>query len=159
MEDKSLFNQTGGGADYEYINECIKEVCIKGDSLSKYQKLIEKKFDADFYQKCNNFVEEVKRSVERKKFTNTSVVNLKYLANEIHIPDETVEMLVGHFSERFVQTEEPLIKQPAPQPQFTQNHSAEEPKRKLWPCVVGIGLVVIAIVLIIHVKHHFDKTR
>ena len=117
MEDQSIFNPNNtssdtsilsgqtNNADQEYINQCIKEVCHRGDSLQKYQRMIEKKFSPEYYQKCENFVEEVKRSVDRKKFSNTSVVNLKYLANEIHVPIETVDGVISHYTKQFEKEE------------------------------------------------------
>ena len=117
MEDQSIFNQTNenlnnskfsgqnNSADNEYINMCIKEVCINGDSLSKYQKIIEKKFSPNYYQKCNDFVEEIKHSLSRKKFTNTSIINLKYLANNIQVSEETVNTVIQHFSNQFTEEE------------------------------------------------------
>ena len=117
MEDQSIFNPNNtssdtsilsgqtNNADQEYINQCIKEVCHRGDSLQKYQRMIEKKFSPEYYQKCENFVEEVKRSVDRKKFSNTSVVNLKYLANEIHVPMETVDGVISHYTKQFEKEE------------------------------------------------------
>lgn len=117
MEDQSIFNPNNtssdtsilsgqtNNADQEYINQCIKEVCHRGDSLQKYQRMIEKKFSPEYYQKCENFVEEVRRSVDRKKFSNTSVVNLKYLANEIHVPVETVDGVISHYTKQFEKEE------------------------------------------------------
>ena len=118
MEDQSIFNPSNTNTDssilsggqsinagQEYVNQCIKEVCHRGDSLQKYQRMIEKKFSPDFYQKCENFVEEVKRSVDRRKFSNTSVVNLKYLANEIHVPVETVDDVISHYTRQFADEE------------------------------------------------------
>ena len=105
MEDRSVLSQSSGAINNqginEYANECIKEVCLKGDSLSKYQKQIEKKFGEAFYNKCDDFVKEVQRSIESKKFSNTSVINLKYLAKEIGIPVETVDILTNHYSTIF----------------------------------------------------------
>lgn len=97
----------GGGqsAEDEYISECIKEVCIKGDSLSKYQKIIEKKYGVEFYQKCEGFVEEMNRSVDKKKFTNTSVTNLHYLARQIGVSDATVDAIVKHYTDKFEEEE------------------------------------------------------
>ena len=105
MEDRSVLSQSSGAINNqginEYANECIKEVCLKGDSLSKYQKQIEKKFGEAFYNKCDDFVKEVQRSIESKKFSNTSVINLKYLAKEIGIPVETVDIITNHYSTIF----------------------------------------------------------
>ncbi len=106
MEDRSVLSQSSGAINNqginEYANECIKEVCLKGDSLSKYQKQIEKKFGEAFYNKCDDFVKEVQRSIESKKFSNTSVINLKHLAKEIGIPVETVDIIKNHYYTIFV---------------------------------------------------------
>ena len=90
-----------GGTDDEYISECIKEVCIKGDSISKYRTIIEKKYGIEYYQKCEGFVEEMKRSVDKKKFTNTSVTNLHYLAHQIGVSEATVDAIVKQFADKF----------------------------------------------------------
>ncbi len=107
MEDQSMLNQSSGTANHvsinEYANELIKEVCLKEESLSKYQKQIEKKMGADFYKKCDNFVTAVKESVKKKKFSNASILNLQYLAQEINIPIETVEIVTKHYTKKFNQ--------------------------------------------------------
>lgn len=100
MKDESILRKTGSSVDNAtYINDCIKEVCLNGDSLTKYKRMIEKQYDAEFYQKCSNFVKEVKRSAKRGKFTQTSLTNLQYLANEIGISQATIDELVNHYSE------------------------------------------------------------
>lgn len=105
MEDQSMLNRSNGAGSQnginEFANELIKEVCLNDDSLSKYQKQIEKKFGEAFYNKCDDFVKEVQRSIESKKFSNTSVINLKYLAKEIGIPVETVDIITNHYSTIF----------------------------------------------------------
>ena len=105
MKDQSIFNYTSDAVNQdginEYANELIKEVCLDGDTFSKNQKVIEKRFGAEFYKKCNNFVKEVQRLVKNKKFSNTSIINLKYLANEINISTDTVELLAAHFNQQF----------------------------------------------------------
>ncbi|MDP0530682.1 hypothetical protein NLB58_02170 [Porphyromonas gingivalis] len=105
MEDQSMLNLSSRVGSQiginEYANELIKEVCLNGDLFSKYQRQIEKRFGSDFYEKCDNFVEEVKRSVENKKFSNSSIINLKHLAKEINIPTETVEIVRKYFTQQF----------------------------------------------------------
>lgn len=106
MEDKSIIkNIDSVDVNPTYINDCIKEVCLKGDSLTKYKRMIEKQYGAEFYQKCGNFVKEVKRSEGRKKFTQTSQTNLKYLANEINITSDTVDAIINYFTKTFVADE------------------------------------------------------
>ena len=101
-KDASMMSGSQGhAAEDEYISECIKEVCINGDSLSKYQRLIEKKHGTEFYRQCEGFVEEVQRSVGKKKFTNTSVANLHYLARQIGVSEAIVDVVVEHYTDKF----------------------------------------------------------
>ena len=59
MEDQSMLKGTSGADTQEgineYANELIKEVCLNGDTFSKYQKQIEKRFGTDFYEKCDEY--------------------------------------------------------------------------------------------------------
>lgn len=101
MKDESILKNTGRNTvdNATYINDCIKEVCLNGDSLTKYKRMIEKQYGAEFYQKCSNFVKEVKRSAKRGKFTQTSLTNLQYLANEIDISPATIDELVKYHTQ------------------------------------------------------------
>jgi hypothetical protein len=134
MEDQSMLKGTSGTGTQEgineYANELIKEVCLNGDSFSKYQKQIEKRFGADFYEKCDDFVNEVKRSIGNKKFSNSSIINLKYLAREINIPEETVEIVTTHFKQQF-EEEQRLVEEERLRREEEERQQAEaERKRK-----------------------------
>ena len=134
MEDQSMLKGTSGAGTQEgineYANELIKEVCLNGDSFAKYQKQIEKRFGADFYEKCNDFVNEVKRSIGNKKFSNSSIINLKYLAREINIPEETVEIVTSHFKQQF-EEEQRLAEEERLRREEAERQQAEaERKRK-----------------------------
>ena len=100
MKDESILRNTESSiGDATYINDCVKEVCLNGDSLTKYKRMIEKQYGAEFYQKCSSFVKEVKRSAKRGKFTQTSLTNLQYLANEIGVSSATIDELVNYFTQ------------------------------------------------------------
>lgn len=134
MEDQSMLKGTSGTGTQEgineYANELIKEVCLNGDSFSKYQKQIEKRFGVDFYEKCDDFVNEVKRSIGNKKFSNSSIINLKYLAREINIPEETVEIVTSHFKQQF-EEEQRLAEEEKRRHEDEERRKAEaERKRK-----------------------------
>jgi len=133
MEDQSMLNRSSGSVSQnginEYANELIKEVCLNGDSFSKYQKQIEKRFGTDFYEKCDNFVEEVKRSIKNKKFSNSSVINLKYLAKEINIPAETVEIVTSHFTQQF-EEEQRLAEEERLRREEEERRQAETERRR-----------------------------
>ena len=145
-KDKSILNHSagtnGGQAINEYANDCIKEVCLNSEPLSKYQKMIEKQFGVEFYKKCDNFVKEIKRSVERKKFTNTSVANLELLAKEINIPLDTVNVICKHFTEQFA-TEEP--------PEIPNKPSGN--KGLIWGIVV-LAFIIIGVIIAITMNNN-----
>lgn len=104
MEDKSIIKNTAD-INETYIDDCIKEVCLEGDSLTKYKRMIEKLYGAEFYKKCGVFVKEVKHSVNRKKFTQTSIANLNHLANEINVTSSTIETLIDYYTKKFADDE------------------------------------------------------
>lgn len=134
MKDQSIINHSSDTVNQdginEYANELIKEVCLNGDSFSKYQKVIEKRYGTDFYKKCNNFVKEVQRLVENKKFTNTSIINLKYLAKEINISTETVELLAEHFKQQFEKEQQQAEEERRRLEEEEQRKKKEEERRK-----------------------------
>ena len=134
MEDQSMLKGTSGAGNQEgineYANELIKEVCLNGDSFSKYQKQIEKRFGADFYEKCDDFVNEVKRSIGNKKFSNSSIINLKYLAREINIPEETVEIVTSHFKQQFEEEHRLAEEEKRRREEEKQRKAVAERKRK-----------------------------
>ena len=122
INEQSIFRTGNGQEINEYANECIKAVCLNGEPLSKHQRMIEKQFGAKYYKRCDRFVKEIKRSVERKKFTNTSISNLELLAKEINIPVGTVSIICKHFDEQFAEEERQRLE--------LERQKAEEIRRK-----------------------------
>lgn len=123
MEDKSIIKNTDTvDVNATYINDCIKEVCLKGDSLTKYKRMIEKKYGAEFYQKCGNFIKEVKRLETRNKITNTSIVNLKYLASQILVDDILVDSIVRILNKK-IEEKEVDVKTPSPKKTLNKKKS------------------------------------
>lgn len=98
MVDQSLLNHSSPQEDDKYINECIKEVCLKGDSITKYKRMLEKKYGVEVYEKCKKFIQEVRRAKSRGRFTNTSKTNLEYIAKEIYVSSGTIETIIAQVS-------------------------------------------------------------
>ncbi len=127
MEDKSILKNTDTiDVNATYINDCIKEVCLNGDSLTKYKRMIEKQYGAEFYQKCSNFVKGIRLSVKRKKFTQTSLTNLRYLANEINIRPDTIDAIVNYYTKTFIDEQKKIEEETT-----LMSTNAEEESKKL----------------------------
>lgn len=123
--DKSVLSGSKN-TNAEYINECIKEVCIKEESLTKYKKYIEKEYPSDgFFDKCEKFVGEVTESVQRKKFTSTSIRNLEYLGKEILLDGSTIVDITKHFERKFKDEEKKELER-----QRKENERIAEEKRQ-----------------------------
>jgi cation transport ATPase len=131
--DKSVLSGSAN-TNAEYINECIKEVCINEDSLTKFRKQIEKNYpQAGFYDKCERFVGEVNESVGRKKFTSTSIKNLDYLGKDILLEGSTITAITQHFEKMFkdeAQKELERQKQERKKKEEAERKKREEDKRK-----------------------------
>ena len=98
MEDESLLNKNPQEAQ-DYLNELAIAVCINGDRLEKYEKLVTVKFGEEVYANTKSFVDELQRSIERKKFTNTSKVNLSYLGKNAGLSEQTIEKIVEYHAQ------------------------------------------------------------
>lgn len=85
---------TNRNQDASFIDELALEVCLHGDQLDKYERIMVKKYSSDTYDLLGRFVEEVSRSVQKGKFTNTSVANLGYLGKSAGLSESTVEEII-----------------------------------------------------------------
>ena len=92
MKDKSLFNNTNDTERIEYINECVREVCINGDDLSKYEKMIGKLFPEEehYYAKVQAFINQFRTLSNKQAISDTSIANIKYIAKDVHVTDDTI---------------------------------------------------------------------
>jgi len=85
----------------DYLNNLAEAVCINGDELEKYEKVVTKQYGEEVYNNMKMFVEEVQGYVKRKNFTNTSKVNLGYLGKNAGLSDGTIENIIMHFERKF----------------------------------------------------------
>lgn len=100
MEDKTIFTGEGKGVQLEqveFINDCIKEVCLKGDSLPKYKRIIAKTYpnEVDLYNKLEKLADAISQQVMMGKFSQTSIYNIKYLARDVYVSDDTIEEIIS----------------------------------------------------------------
>ena len=91
--------------DVSYLNDLAVAVCINGDSLEKYKKIVVKRYDDESYDNMLQFVEELQRQVELHRFTNTSLVSLTYLGKNAGLTEETVKKITSHFEDIFKEEE------------------------------------------------------
>lgn len=98
--DQSIFNANQQEVK-DYLNNLAEAVCINGDALEKYEKVITKQYGEEVYNNMKLFVEEVQEYVKRKRFTNTSKVNLGYLGKNAGLSDGVIENIIMHYEHKF----------------------------------------------------------
>ena len=100
MEDQSILNRSTQETQ-TYLNDLAIAVCVNGDKLEKYEKVTTRQCGEEAFANMKLFVEEVQRSVEREKFTNTSKVNLSYLGKNAGLSESIVNKIIQHFEVEF----------------------------------------------------------
>ena len=100
MEDESILNQNTQEVQ-DYLNDLAIAVCINGDRLEKYEKMVTKRCGDKAFANMKRFVEEVQHSAEREKFTNTSRVNLSYLGKNAGVSEDTLAKIIKHYEDSF----------------------------------------------------------
>lgn len=98
MIDKSIQNSKNEGHNegVAFINNCVKEVCGNNDELAKYKKIISKYFpdEPDIYTKLEDFIAKVNNLKLQEKLTNTSISNIKFLAKDLYIEEQTLDEIL-----------------------------------------------------------------
>lgn len=106
--DKTILNSKQNQGE-SFLNELAFEVCVNGDSLEKYKKIVEKRYGNDTYANMSQFIQTLRQQVERGQFTNTSLLNLKYLGKNAGMSEEAIDMIIDHFNSKV--KEEQLIRE------------------------------------------------
>lgn len=84
--------------DESYLDDLAFAVCVNGESLEKYKKIVEKQYGTDAYANMSQFVQTLQQQVERGQFTNTSLLNLKYLGKNAGMSEEAIDLIIDHFN-------------------------------------------------------------
>lgn len=116
IKDESLLNKSKL-EDTAYLDDLAEAVCINGDKLEKYEKLVTVKFSEETYANIKLFVDELQRSIVRQKFTNTSKVNLCYLGKNVGLSEQTIDKIVEQYAQSIGINNEPPM--PGPKPPTT----------------------------------------
>lgn len=97
--DKSILNSKQNRGD-SYLDDLAFAVCVNGESLEKYKKIVEKRYGNDAYANMERFVQTLRQQVERGQFTNSSLLNLKYLGKNAGMSEDAIDMIIEHFNSK-----------------------------------------------------------
>ena len=97
--DESILNSKQNRGD-SYLDELAFAVCVNGESIVKYKKIVEKQFGIDTYANMEQFVQTLQQQVERLQFTNTSLLSLKYIGKNAGMSEEAIDKIIDHFNSK-----------------------------------------------------------
>ena len=100
MKDQSILNSSSK-KDESYLDDLAFAVCVNGESLEKYKKIVEKKYGTDVYSNMVQFANTLHQQVARRQFTNTSLLSLKFLGKNAGLSEMAIYMIVDHFRGEF----------------------------------------------------------
>lgn len=125
MEDMSIVsdNLTNSCSKHiEYLNNCIREVCLNDDTLSKYEKIINKYFpnEPNLFKQLETIVNNILELASQQKQTQTSISNIKYLARDAYISEQTIDYIFDTLAEKKRQQKE----------ETARKHQEDEARRK-----------------------------
>lgn len=100
MEDKTILDNSLVEVlkqNIEFINDCAIEVCLNGDAISKYEKIITKTFpdEPDMYSKFKNFVDIIEEQKNKKSISQAQQNIVAFLAHEAHINENTLNRILS----------------------------------------------------------------
>ena len=98
-EDKSIL-KTKQNQGESYLDDLAFVVCVNGESLEKYKRIVEKKYGTDVYSNMVQFAQTLQQQVSRRQFTNTSLLSLKHLGKNAGMSEDAIEMIIDHFNSK-----------------------------------------------------------
>jgi len=92
MEEKSHVS----ASSVKFVNDLVKEVCLKGKPLSKFRSEISKNFpdDDSFYGQVEEFVNTVTSVSKGEKEVDPAFLELRTLAQHICLTSDTVNAII-----------------------------------------------------------------
>lgn len=98
--DKSILNSKLNQGE-SYLEELAFAICVNGESIEKYKKIVEKKYDTNVYSNMVQFANFLDQQTKHRQFTNTSLLSLKFLGKNAGLSEMTIDMIVDHLRGEF----------------------------------------------------------
>ena len=100
MKDLSILNSADKKSE-SYLDDLAFAVCVNGESLEKYKKIVEKKYGTDVYSNMVQFANTLHQQVARRQFTNTSLLSLRLIGKNAGLSEMAIDMIVEHLRSEF----------------------------------------------------------
>lgn len=97
--DKSILNSKLNQGK-SYLDELAFAICVNGESIEKYKKIVEKKYGAYVFSNMVQSADTLRQQIKRRQFTNTPLLGLK-LSKNASLSNMAVDVIVDHLRDKF----------------------------------------------------------
>lgn len=127
MEERSHI----GASSVQFVNDLVKEVCLKGKSLKNYRSDVGRFFpgNGDIYGQIEEFVDAFASAKSGKTEVDAAFLELRTLAQHIYLTSETVNDVVEPLRS-LVKKPEPVVARQETTSVTTQKPKAQVPAKK-----------------------------
>ncbi len=147
MEERSHI----GASSVKFVNDLVKDVCLKGKSLSSFRSEIGRFFpeNGDIYGQIEEFVDAVKSAKSGKTEVDAAFMELRTLAQHIFLTSDTVNAVVDPLRS-LVKKPDPVVVKQGTTSITTQKPKAQVPAKKgKSKKMLYIVLFLIAVVVLL----------
>ena len=150
MEERSHI----GASSVQFVNDLVKDVCLKGKSLKNYRSDVGRFFpgNGDIYGQIEEFVDAVDSAKSGKTEVDAAFLELCTLAQHIYLTSDTVNAVVEPLRS-LVQKPEPVVVKQGTTSITAQKTKAQVPAKKgksKKMLYIVLFLIIVAVLLILY---------
>ncbi len=150
MEERSHI----GASSVQFVNDLVKDVCLKGKSLKNYRSDVGRFFpgNGDIFGQIEEFVDAVDSAKSGKTEVDAAFLELRTLAQHIYLTSDTVNAVVEPLRS-LVQKPEPVVVKQGTTSITAQKTKAQVPAKKgksKKMLYIVLFLIIVAVLLILY---------
>ena len=150
MEERSHI----GASSVQFVNDLVKDVCLKGKSLKNYRSDVGRFFpgNGDIFGQIEEFVDAVDAAKSGKTEVDAAFLELRTLAQHIYLTSDTVNAVVEPLRS-LVQKPEPVVVKQGTTSITAQKTKAQVPAKKgksKKMLYIVLFLIIVAVLLILY---------
>lgn len=150
MEERSHI----GASSVQFVNDLVKDVCLKGKSLKNYRSDVGRFFpgNGDIFGQIEEFVDAVDSAKSGKTEVDAAFLELRTLAQHIYLTSDTVNAVVEPLRS-LVQKPEPVVVKQGTTSITAQKTKAQVPEKKgksKKMLYIVLFLIIVAVLLILY---------
>lgn len=154
MEERSHI----GASSVQFVNDLVKDVCLKGKSLKDYRNDLGRFFpgNGDIYGQIEEFVDAFTSAKKGKTEVDAAFLELRTLAQHIYLTSDTVNAVVDPLRSLVKKPEPAVVKQETPgittQKPKSQVPATKGKSKKMLYIVLFLIIVVVLLILYFNSK-------